>query len=404
MSNEKEPAHSLFGASSLYRWSKCPASVRMCKDLPNESSEYAKEGTMAHEIAAALLQNQPMPKELLGKQLPEDMMPAVNEYVELIKKEWEEDKDEGDMLLIEHRFHLKQIHPDAFGTGDAVMYKHKKRLLKIFDYKHGAGYVVSVRNNSQLRYYGLGALLSLPQLKPTSVESIIVQPRANHSEGAIRRETYPVMELLDFAGDLSNFIKATQDPNAPLVSGEHCRFCVAKPHCPALQKQALEVAAQEFNPERALETGIYDAAKLGRLLSTFEQVEAYIASVREFAFRELERGKHITGYKLVAKRAQRKWTDVAAVSQRLAHRFNQSITRECFTAPELKSPAQIEKLVNKHVFNEHLADLVSSVSSGNALANEDDPRPPVSTSMGFDVITQSNQNLLEQPNNKPVRG
>ena len=48
-------AHSKIGASSMYRWSKCPGSVRLCEGIKSVSSVYADEGTRAHELAASLL-------------------------------------------------------------------------------------------------------------------------------------------------------------------------------------------------------------------------------------------------------------------------------------------------------------------------------------------------------------
>lgn len=48
-------AHSILGASSAGRWMKCPGSVRLCKGLPNVSSEAAKEGTAAHWFAEQCL-------------------------------------------------------------------------------------------------------------------------------------------------------------------------------------------------------------------------------------------------------------------------------------------------------------------------------------------------------------
>jgi hypothetical protein len=43
---------------------------------------------------------------------------------------------------------------------------------------------------------------------------------------------------------------------------------------------------------------------------------------------------------------------------------------------ELKSPAQVEKLLKKHKIDMP-EGLITSVSSGNTLASADDPRPAV---------------------------
>jgi hypothetical protein len=386
-----QAAHSDIGASSLYRWAACPASVRLSKGIVQQSSSFAEEGTLAHEYASDILLSKGKAGQLFPAEFP-DMRDAVYEYVVLIREEWEADRDEGDVLLVEHRFHLKKIHPDAFGTADCVMYKHKARTLKVFDYKHGKGHVVSVRNNAQLKYYALGAILSLPQLKPTAIESIIVQPRAYHEEGSVRRETNTPMDILNFSAELVEHIKATLDPNAPIIAGDHCHFCPAKPHCPLLHEKMIDMAKQDFNTTDAQISG-YDVEKLSRTLDMLTAVEAYISGVREFAYKEAERGIHIPNYKLVAKRAQRKWTDENGVAQRLAQRFNPTVTNECRTLPELKSVAQIEKVIGKKVFNEIMGDLVVSVSSGTVLTEENDSRAPMIKGAEFNAITH--KSLLE---------
>ena len=44
--------HAKLGPSSASRWLNCPGSVALCATVPEEpSSEYADEGTFAHDIA-----------------------------------------------------------------------------------------------------------------------------------------------------------------------------------------------------------------------------------------------------------------------------------------------------------------------------------------------------------------
>jgi hypothetical protein len=72
----------------------------------------------------------------------------------------------------------------------------------------------------------------------------------------------------------------------------------------------------------------------------------------------------------VEKRATRKWKDAREVSKLLGH------NGECFTEPELKSPAQVEKVLGKKNFAIALAEHVDKQSSGYTLVSESDPRPP----------------------------
>ena len=70
--------HALLSPSSAYRWMQCPGSVSLCRLFPDESSEYAKEGTLAHAYAAHILDpNQPKPDEAI----PSENLTFVNDYV-----------------------------------------------------------------------------------------------------------------------------------------------------------------------------------------------------------------------------------------------------------------------------------------------------------------------------------
>src|SRR3546814_16725691 len=85
-----------------------------------------------------------------------------------------------------------------------------------------------------------------------TVERVIVQPRAPHRDGPVRRWETTGMELLDWAVELVDAAKRTARPDAPLNPGEWCKFCPAAPTCPALRQKALDVAKAEFAEDGAL--------------------------------------------------------------------------------------------------------------------------------------------------------
>lgn len=350
----------------MSRWSACPASVRLSKDMPNTSSKYAEEGTRAHELAEKLITDPE--KVSIYKDDPE-MIEAVFTYVEA----FDEAKKGAEFWKVEQRFDLSNLHPGLFGTADGVIYHKKSKTLQVWDYKHGAGLAVEVKGNKQLRYYGLGALLAL-KVPCTKVELVIVQPRCYHADGPVRREVLDVMELMDFAADLIEAAKATEDPNAPIVPGDHCRFCPASPVCPALHDKAVTAAQSEFTPAAA-----YDPAHLSNTLDLLPAIEAWVKSVREFAYREAEAGKDIPNYKLVPKRATRKWKDKEQVERVLLTEFGLNYV-EMNEEPKLKSPAQIEKMVGKEG-KKRLEELVVKESSGSTLVPATDKREEVKPSV-----------------------
>ncbi len=52
MAHSTDMAHALLGASSSHRWLHCTPSARLEETVPNVSSEYANEGTLAHAFGA----------------------------------------------------------------------------------------------------------------------------------------------------------------------------------------------------------------------------------------------------------------------------------------------------------------------------------------------------------------
>ena len=104
-------------------------------------------------------------------------------------------------------------------------------------------------------------------------------------------------------------------------------------------------------------------------------------SVRELAQTVLENNVSIDGWKLVAKRGTRQWVDVEGAREALE---KMGLDSEELIVTELKSPAQVEKVLKKHQLDLP-KDLVVSISTGNTIAPVSDPRPAVST-LGQDMI------------------
>jgi hypothetical protein len=86
----------------------------------------------------------------------------------------------------------------------------------------------------------------------------------------------------------------------------------------------------------------------------------------------LESGAPVPGYKLVAKRATRSWTDEEKAKAELLKSLPESEVVEM----SVISPAKAEKALKKRKIGLP-DDLVVAISSGNTLASVDDPRPEV---------------------------
>lgn len=367
----EDKGHSPIGASTRYRWRACPGSVRQCKNIEAPPpSEAAAEGTLAHEIAAYRLTEGKWPDGCTA-----EMQAALQIYIDEIEKVLATLTKKGDnQYLIEHGFALPQLHPDAWGTADCVIWDSVKKILYVFDLKYGQGIFVDAQDNEQLEYYAVGAFLDL-DLPAKEVVLKIVQPRYECDEGPVREQRFKADKLLECAADIEAEAKATDDPNAPLVSGGHCRFCVAAGTCPLLAKEAQAVAKIAFAT-----ANFYDPQKLADTLDKLPMLEAFVKQVREFAYNEAIKGRLPPNYKLVAKRAQRSFDDEDGVRKYLAKVFKTTEEMQaCYTPPkepELKSPTQVEKVLPKK-HHAGLAQFIKAESSGNKLVHNTEPGEPI---------------------------
>lgn len=369
-------AHSKLGASSYSRWKACPGSVQESEGLENVESEYAKEGTLAHSIGERLLHGENISDEEL-QSLPDDMVEAVNVYVDVI----EGYENKYRQLWIEKKFDLTKYHPKFFGTADAVLYHTELKQLVVVDYKHGKGVPVEITDkdgnpNAQLMYYALGALhvLALPV---SSVELVIVQPRCYHEDGPVRSITIRPTEVIDYVADLIADAKKTETENPPLVSGSHCRWCPAKEIDPALgvvrcREIRNKPAEMMKSPFQAIQG--YDPAQLSALLEKLPLMEDYIKTVREFAYREATDGRVPPGFKLVDKIARRKWIDESKAEFFLTQETD--LAEKDLFDRKFKSVAQIETVVGKKNF-QTFSHLTEQRSSGKSLVIATDKRKEV---------------------------
>ena len=382
-------SHAELGGSSAERWMNCPGSVRLSRGLPNLESSYALEGTAAHDLAARSLGKHLAPAtwldtEIHGVAVDEEMVSAVEAYVMEVMTAYEH-AGPGAVLLVEHQFDLAPINPplQMFGTADATLFAPARRRLTVYDYKHGAGVAKDAEGNPQPLYYALGALMEFERERPEEarqideIEVVIVQPRAPHLEGIVRRHVLSYEDLLAWTGDLLERARAVLDPQAPLVPGEWCRFCRAAGVCPALQRQAQEIAQVEFadlpvNVPPDPETLPIDA--LAHILDHADVLEDWLRAIRATVQAKLEHGEEVPGYKIVAKRANRNW--VGGESAIIQWMNEHDIGADDYYDVKLKSVAQAEKMLKKHDLDlpGHLYD---KVSSGYTVAPESDRRPGV---------------------------
>ena len=174
--------HAILSASSSDRWLHCPPSARLCEAYEDKGSDYAAEGTDAHALCEYKL------RKALGMAVQDptehltwysaEMEDCANGYAAFILEQIEVAKETcvDPVVLIEQRVDFSRWVEQGFGTADCIIIADG--VLRIVDYKHGLGVLVSAEDNSQMKCYALGALELFDDIYDIdSVSMTIYQPR-----------------------------------------------------------------------------------------------------------------------------------------------------------------------------------------------------------------------------------
>lgn len=379
----KDEEHAKYGASKAERWLNCPASIALAEKAPPQPpSKYADEGTQAHKCLDFLLKNRKKRRAALAiaskRWNPEMVAHAENTL------DWVEEQlsaSPGAVLLSETRVDSSHFTTEGqFGTLDIAIVREFDRLT-IVDYKFGAGVAVDPgghdgHGNAQLVYYGLALSASYGH-NFTDVELVIDQPRAFHESGEKRRSMVLGMErFLAWEYEFKAGVAVCEQESPPIRAGPWCKFCPAAVICPELKDASLKKAQAVFDDEKGLISTTPPTAvkpkNFGTVLDACDRLEDWIGKFREYAFHYMNGGGRVAGFKLVEKRAQRKWTDENIATGEARKRFG----AVAFSSPELLSPAQLEKMAKDVPGTfDWVKARVTAESSGLTIARDSDKRP-----------------------------
>ncbi len=363
--NEIAQHSRVVGGSTAKRVISCPGSVALCAKMPPKpSSKYADEGTLLHNVMDLILTTNQTPESFAGMEyegikltqelIDEKVYPALRALDDI-------DPNKEMEYATETRVGFGDYLPGVFGSTDLL--GRIGRRAFILDWKFGSGVAVDATDNPQLMFYAAAAMRT-PEAQwvfdgVDEVECIIVQPPS------VKRWVTTTKRIKQFEQELAMAVKISQMPDAPLNTGDHCRWCAAKPTCPkmtGLVDRSLHAQLDVLNVEQ-----------IANYLKKADMLEQWIADVRGLAHQILDAGKPVPGFKLVAKRATRQWADD---DQALVAMLNEGIPESELLTSKVISPAQAEKVLKKHG-KQLPANQVVAVSSGSTLVEDSDPRPAV---------------------------
>ena len=365
--NHKSRAHALLSASSAHRWLACPPSAVAAEAYENTSSEYAAEGTMAHEVAEIIASGSIRPetgRDGFAPDVTQEMLDCAAGYRDYIQEQL---KSDDAVVMLERRVDFSEYVPDGFGTCDCIIIQGN--TLTIIDYKYGKGVQVSAVDNPQMRLYALGAMNDYGIAYDIErVEMHIYQPRINN----ISTDAMTVDELTEWA---EKVVKPTAAKAAKgkgeYKAGAHCKFCPHAGRCRALTKTCTE-----YVNTHGLRVGVPVLAphEVAEVLAMEPLVSLWLKRVKDQAMNTMLDGGEVPGYKLVeGRQGARRWTDELQVAKALQ---DAGYTEEDYTTVSILSPAGMDKALGKKKVEELLGGCVERSPGSPTIVPVSDKRPP----------------------------
>jgi Protein of unknown function (DUF2800) len=367
--------------SSAERWTRCTASPKFIFDnwdkLPPHDTFYNQEGTTAHEVASALLQNrEPDPANCPVPIDAEMNLHAWNyaEYVLGFLKP-------GGTLMVERKLPLFYM-LERNAIIDAAVWNSKE--LHIIDFKYGEGITVDPFENLQEIIYA--RCVTYPEVPPPDDFPIflhIYQPRsrdAGADPGKVWETTWGyIRQRGNQIAFLAREVLAKSPKYTPKFapSDKACQWCPAKGFCDARRKELtkdIEVlaeitpAAKKFPPAASI-----SLQQLQAILEHGAEIKKWIGDAEDYALQFMRGGGKIPGHKLVLSRGgNRYWSNPKEAAKLMLE--NTILKEGEVWEKKVIGPAAAEKLLGKQKFDARLTNLITKSPGVPVIAPIDDKR------------------------------
>ena len=362
--------HAYLSASASHRWMACPPSARLCAQEDDRTSEYAIQGSCAHELGQFLVE------QALGRECRDptedltyynaEMQEAAEAYRDFVMEQVNAAKAlcREPLVCVEQTLDYSKWVQHGYGTGDCVIVADG--MLHVIDLKFGVGILVSADHNSQLMCYALGALDTFGCLYDFDrVRRSIFQPRRDNVD---TWETSKA-ELLRWADEvLAPVARLAYKGEGEFKAGDHCQFCKVKATCRKRAEYAMELAKFDFTDPPTL-----DEDEIAGILPRIDTLVSWAEDVKAWALQQALSGVTYPGWKLVEGRSNRKYSDEAAVAA--------VVTKAGFDPYEQKllGITAMTRQLGKKRFDELLSGLIVKPQGKPVLVPETDKRPVFNT-------------------------
>lgn len=340
--------HALIAPSALDITLHCPGSVALQQPyLDQEETDEQKDGTAGHWVALCYASGEALPvagdTAPNGVEITEEMVDGALLYLEAIGIRQPNAK-------LEQRVSINRIHPQCWGTPDYRDYNPAKKRIRIVDYKFGFKYV-EVFELAQTVAYGVGYLdeLGLDD-QDTYIEFVIVQPRY-YRANPIRTWCVRASDLRGFVNRITLAVEKALSSKPPVISGDHCTFCLARHVCGTYQRAAAICLDFAGLPDVMLGDPIAVGNELSAIDRAITRLKGRKTGLEQQATAYIRGGQRVPNYHLTQTTGRLKWTVDDAIIIDMATLLGVDVANP----PKAKTPTQCKKLLDESVITSYSA-------------------------------------------------
>lgn len=374
MSGERAPR-----PSSAPQWGNCSGSVMANLSAPNLDNSASREGTAAHWVVSECLTEWKAHSEWaanlfcsdwLGETAPNGVVideKMANGAQIMVDNVIETCQKHGGLskLLIEHKVHAPQIHPDNWGTLDVALPLLDKGVIYLWDYKHGHR-ETRAEGNLQLINYAAGLIAD----QNTTVVLRIVQPYCYKATGAVDSWGCKLSDLRPYINQLT--AKAHEAMTAPTMSaGSWCRDCNARGVCATARRSTYSLIDYSNSPYEIDAMSGADLAVERQLLAEGLSVaKARLAAIEDDLASRITNGATDTGLALQTKPGPPKWSVPTEQAIAFAGQFGVDAAK-----PGVLTPTQMKSAAPKEMraaIGQALEHVTQRAPGSLKLVNADD--------------------------------
>lgn len=315
---QAEAAHAFLAPSSAHRWVFCPGSARLEALFPEtEASPKSAAGTAAHWVFQCLFEgwlpviDQVAPNGVpINAEMLEAGQMVYDDVVATLGPDWRK------LIVVERRVHIPRVHesvnwgtPDVRGWG---LLPDGRWILYIWDFKFGYK-IVEVFENWQMIDYVSGCIseTNLDGLTEQNVvvQMTVIQPRAYHRDGPIRRWTVKATDLRGHVNRLAASAEAatSADPKCyPEPSA--CEDCRGRNACEANQRMGYRAAEIGYSAQPLELTPEALGIELRMVKRAKEFLEARESGLEEHAVSLIKRGQPVAWFAMESTPGRKAWT------------------------------------------------------------------------------------------------